>query len=107
MLAQITGGSLLGEFGDRARKAAEYFIERDLAHIVASDMHRPVRVRVPRLSPAFERAVELVGEERARMLFEDTPRNIIDGRDPDLDGPRPLLPKRRRWWRPFTRDTEE
>ena len=107
MLAQITGGSLLGEFGDRARRVAELFIERDLAHIVASDMHRPTQVRVPQLSSAFERAVELVGEERSRMLFEDTPRNIIDGRDPDLDGPRPPLPTRRRWWLPFSRDPED
>lgn len=107
MLAQITAGSLLGEFGDRARRAAEYFIERDLAHIIASDMHRPVRIRIPQLSPAFERAVELVGEERSRMLFEDTPRNIIDGRDPDLSGPRPALPSRRRWLWPFSRDPED
>ncbi len=107
MLAQITGGSLLGEFGERAQKAAEYFIERDLAHVVASDMHRPDRVRLPHLTPAYERTVELVGEERSRMLFEDTPRNIIDGRDPDLGGPRPALPGRRRWWRPFSRSPAE
>ena len=107
MLAQITGGSLLGEFGDRARRAAEYFIEHDLAHIVASDMHRPAKVRIPNLSQAYERAVELVGEERSRILFEDTPRNIIDGRDPDLDSPRPLLPTRHRWWWPFGRPLRE
>ncbi len=107
MLSQITGGSLLGEFGGPAQKAAEYFIERDLAYVVASDMHRPDRVRLPHLTPAYERTVELVGEERARMLFEDTPRNIIDGRDPDLGGPRPALPGRRRWWRPFSRSPIE
>ena len=107
MLVQITAGSLLGEFGSRAQKAAEFFLEHDLAHVAASDMHRSERVRVPQLSGAHHRAEELVGIERARMLFEDSPRNIIDGRDPILGGSLPPLPSRRKWWWPFRRGSGE
>ena len=101
MLAQITAGSLLGDFGNGAKKAAEYFVENNLAHVIASDMHRPRQARLPHLSAAFERTVELVGAEQARRLFEDTPRNLIDGRDPDLDTPRFSPGRSRRKWWPF------
>jgi protein-tyrosine phosphatase len=98
MLVQITGSSLLGEFARPARKAAEAFLALGIAHIVASDMHRPVRIRLPLLSQAHARAVELIGEERARRLFVDTPKAIVEGRDPDVD---PFRTRARRGWWPF------
>ena len=99
MLVQISAGSLTDEFGPEARRAAQNFIQNGLVHAIASDMHRPTRVRAPGLSTAYERTAELAGEETARILFEDNPRSIVDGRDPEIE-PRPATAgRRRRWWR--------
>ena len=98
MLVQISAGSLSDEFGPEARRAAENFIQNGLVHAVASDMHRPTRVRTPHLSTAFEQAVQLAGEEAARVLFEDNPRSIVDGRDPESEPPTSGTGRRRRWW---------
>ena len=99
MLVQISAGSLSDEFGPEARRAAQNFIQNGLVHAIASDMHRPTRVRAPGLSTAYERTAELAGEEAARILFEDNPRSIVDGRDPEIE-PRPATARgRRRWWR--------
>ena len=98
-LTQLSSGSLLGEFGPAARQAAEFFLQNGLIHVVASDMHRPSEVRTPHLSKVYARTVELVGQDTARGLFEDNPRSIVDGRDPDIEMPRAR--SRRRWWWPF------
>jgi protein-tyrosine phosphatase len=41
-LAQVTVGSLTGHFGGVPRRAAEHFVRRGLAHVLASDAHDAV-----------------------------------------------------------------
>lgn len=71
MMAQITAGSLLGSFGSEAKKAAEHFLRRNLAHIIASDAHSPTGHRVPILSRGIAEAAKLVGVEKAHSMVED------------------------------------
>jgi protein-tyrosine phosphatase len=98
MLVQITGSSLTGEFEGAARRAAEAFLKRGLVHMVASDMHRPERVRLPCLATAHARVAELAGADTARRVFEEIPRCVVENRDPGID-PFAELPSRRPWWR--------
>lgn len=101
MLAQITGASLLGEFGGAARKTAEYFVQHGLAHFIASDMHRPTETRTPQLAAAYRRVLELVSEEKASALFQESPTQVVNGRDPEIETPRFQISERRKWWWPF------
>lgn len=40
-LVQVTAGSLAGRFGPASQSAADYLLANDLAHVIASDCHRP------------------------------------------------------------------
>lgn len=73
---QITGGSLLGEFGNPARKCAEEMLRRGWVSIMASDGHGQEKRR-PVLSEARQRCEALAGREVARMLVEDNPARIL------------------------------
>ena len=77
-LMQITAGSLTGTFGDRARAMAEWLLERDLVHFVATDAHGP-NSRRPLLGAAHQRVAELVGRERADRLCRINPGAVARG----------------------------
>jgi protein-tyrosine phosphatase len=78
---QLTGGSLLGQFGRRAQALAERMLEDGLAHILASDAHN-TSSRPPLLSEALEAAAEWIGEEEAWHLVSTRPAGILDNIDP-------------------------
>lgn len=86
-LAQITGGSVLGQFGQKSQQAALTMIRRNLAHIVASDAHDP-SYRRPVLSAAAAEVERLFGADRARSMVIDTPGALVEGED--IDPPEPV-----------------
>lgn len=95
VLAQLTGGSLLGAFGSVAQETAEAMLAHNMAHVIASDSHSAT-MRLPVLSKAMERAAKLVGEDRARSMVKAIPEAIVTGRPIDL--PVPLPYRQRKHW---------
>jgi protein-tyrosine phosphatase len=73
---QVTGQSLLGDFGSRAQKFAERLLDEGLVHVVASDAH-DLEHRPPRLDLAYERVAGEWGEEGARHLFVENPGAVL------------------------------
>ena len=80
--------------GERSRRAAEWLLEHQSLHVLATDAHDTVK-RVPILSTAREAAAEICGEEVAEALVEANPRAIIDNL-PLPYSPRPLLANSRK-----------
>lgn len=78
-LVQITAGSLLGDFGDRARSLAEVLVRSRQVHFVASDAHdtsrRPVGLRRARAAVAA-----LAGPAFADAVTRENPARVADGR---------------------------
>jgi protein-tyrosine phosphatase len=84
-LVQITAASLDGRIGPSSQRAAAYLLERDLAHVIASDAHSP-EIREAGLAAAT-RALKDGG--LARYLTEDAPGAIVAGADlPERPAPR-------------------
>jgi protein-tyrosine phosphatase len=77
-VAQITAGSVLGDFGRSALAACDTFFSRGLVHLIASDAHS-VKRRPPRLSAARQRVRRKWGSDAESLLFEDNPRAVIAG----------------------------
>ena len=78
---QVNSSSILKQklFGDTykfMKKRARYFLERDLVHIVASDMHN-LDSRPPYMKEAYELITKKYGRDRARDLFETNPAKIL------------------------------
>ena len=73
---QVTAGSILGNFGERAQLLAERLLDDNVVTVVASDGHN-AGPRQPRLKAAFAKTTSRCGEERARLLMLDRPRRIV------------------------------
>jgi protein-tyrosine phosphatase len=94
-LTQLTGSSILGRFGERARNYATRMLEGNLAHVISSDAHDPI-YRPPVLSEAREAAAQIVGAERAAEMVAAVPRAIARGEEwepwPSSSEPEPAPP---------------
>ncbi|MDA1189568.1 MAG: tyrosine protein phosphatase [Chloroflexi bacterium] len=96
MLSQITAGSLTGHFGSDVQRFTEDLLRRNLAHIMASDTHRPDGRRSPSLLDGLTAATEIAGNKVAQALVLETPKAILKGSKPKLTPPIHAL--KRRWW---------
>ena len=85
-VVQVTGSSLTGFWGDRARKAALWLMEHEAVHVLATDAHE-MEKRVPILSKSRDAASEICGEEIANAFVEQNPRAIIENQ------PLPYFPR--------------
>ena len=94
MLSQITAGSLLGHFGADVRRFTEDLVRSGLAHVMASDCHRPDGPRAPVLGPGLAAAAELIGAKEAGRLVNEVPRSIVEDRTVIVGRPRPVEPMR-------------
>jgi protein-tyrosine phosphatase len=78
-LIQITAGSLLGDFGGRARTLAESLVRRRQVHFVASDGHDTSR-RPVGLGPARVAVAALTSQDFATAVTCDNPARVAEGR---------------------------
>ena len=76
---QLTGGSLIGQFGKPAQACALELVERDWVTVVATDAHN-LQHRPPNLDLAREALIKLGGEALARRYTDDMPGRIVAGR---------------------------
>jgi protein-tyrosine phosphatase len=99
---QVTGGSLTGTFGPKAKADALRWIGMGLVHFVASDAHN-TRGRPLRLQPAYEVVRDQFGDAKARALFDENPMAAFEGGElphvPEVvpEG-KPGVGQRKRFW---------
>jgi len=86
-LAQVNGGSFMGDFGGAAQASAFTLLRANLVHVVASDAHDD-RERPPRLDAVYRRLAPEIGD-LAGLLFDEVPRAMVhDEALPDTGEPR-------------------
>jgi protein-tyrosine phosphatase len=78
-VVQVTASALTGSWGSRVLRAAEWLLEREAVHVLASDAH-DTKHRVPKLSAARREVEEIYGADVARALVEDNPRALISAK---------------------------
>ncbi len=83
---QVTASALTGWWGERTQAVAQWLLERDAVHVLASDAH-DTKHRVPMLSAGRNAAAEICGAEIARALVEQNPLAVVNGQ------PLPYFPK--------------
>ncbi len=86
---QMTASAVTGFWGERVRRAAQWLLEHDAVHVLATDAHDTEK-RIPVLSTARDAVGEICGEDVAEALVEANPRAIIDSK-PLPYFPRPVL----------------
>lgn len=78
--AQVNKGSLLGEFGDRAKQTAIQLLKEGLVHCISTDMHGIER-RTPSLDGLKDQLLEVIGEEQIDILLKENPKRVLENRD--------------------------
>lgn len=76
-IVQVTGSALTGFWGDRTRRLAQWLLECNAVHILATDAHDTEK-RVPVLSSARAAAAEICGQDVADALVEGNPQAIVN-----------------------------
>lgn len=79
---QINSSSVLKPrlFGDKHKvfkKRARYFLDKNLVHCVASDMHN-LDSRQPHMAEAYQVVEQLYGIQRAQELFVTNPHSLLN-----------------------------
>jgi len=81
-LLQVNGASLLGRYGERARRTATALLTRGRAHYVCSDYHAKGSPRIREYVAELER---IVGPAAAARLVRKNPARLLRGEAP-LEG---------------------
>ena len=76
---QVTAGSITGQFGPAAQRAATAWIGAGLVHFVATDAHDTSK-RAPKARAAIEALRELAGEAVTEALVRRNPAAVIENR---------------------------
>lgn len=85
-IIQITSSALTGSWGERAWSAAQWLLQHQAVHVLATDAHETEK-RVPILSRGRDAAAEICGEEIAQAMVEGNPSAIINNQ------PLPYFPR--------------
>src|SRR4029077_19318988 len=75
-VVQFRASATTGGWGTKASRVAEWLLERDAVHVLATDAHDTTH-RVPMLSAAREKVGKLCGFDVAKALVDDNPRAVI------------------------------
>jgi protein-tyrosine phosphatase len=78
MFVQITAGSLLGRFGETARKMSHALLTSRWVHFLATDAHN-LTSRPPLLSEARDLVAARYGEAYAARLCTENPTAVFNG----------------------------
>ncbi len=79
-LFQLTAMSITGDFGRQIRKFSLHLLKKGYVDFVASDAHSTDR-RIPVLSDAYNEVTDILGTDKARKMFIDNPRAVLDNRE--------------------------
>jgi protein-tyrosine phosphatase len=77
-LVQVTASSLTGDWGPKAKSAAQRLLQRQWTHVLATDAHN-TNLRPPVLSKARVAAQRLAGSRISSALVRENPLAIING----------------------------
>jgi protein-tyrosine phosphatase len=91
VVVQVTASALTGFWGEPVRRSAQWLLQHDAVHVLASDAHDPKR-RKPGLSEARDVVADVCGFDVAQALVDANPRAIISGQ-PLPYFPKPLVKK--------------
>lgn len=95
-LTQITTSSLLGSFGKDIQKFAFEMVDNNLAHLIATDAHRPTGSRGFNLSDGYYQ-LNIFGGTALEQQFKTNAKNVFEGRDLYVDIPTKIVKKKRRF----------
>lgn len=76
ILFQVNAGSITGSSSEKISRLAWKLMEDGLVHMVSTDAHNQ-RSRAPKMSDAFAKVSQRLGNVNAELLFKENPRRVL------------------------------
>ena len=93
VLLQCNLGSVLGKYGNKAKKTVKELLKSHAVSIMASDIHRADTLYLE-IESAIQKLDSIIGKEEREKLVQVNPKKIIEG----LQIPVPIIKKIKKVW---------
>ena len=86
VLFQANFGSIIGQFGDHAKKTVRQLLKNNFIHFLGSDIHRPNGIYT-RMNEVIETLEKTIDKEKIRELTYINPRKVLEDKEIDIETP--------------------
>ena len=89
VLMQANYGSIIGQYGEKAKMIVRKFLENRMIHFLGSDVHRQNTI-YPRIPEILAELNDLIGEEKLEELTTKNPGLVLKNKRINIDEPIPV-----------------
>ena len=89
VLMQANYGSIIGQYGEKAKIIVKKFFENRMIHFLGSDVHRQNTI-YPRIPEILSILNDLIGEEKLEELTNTNPALVLKNKRINIDEPIPV-----------------
>lgn len=86
VLMQANYGSIIGQYGEKAKIIVKKFLENNMIHMLGSDVHRENTI-YPKIPAILSELNELIGEEKLKELTTTNPKLVLNNKRIDIEEP--------------------
>ena len=86
VLMQSNYGSILGQYGEKAKMTVKKFLEANMVHFLGSDVHRQNTI-YKKIPQALQEIENIVGEQKLEELTTINPRLALENKRIDIEEP--------------------
>ena len=86
VLMQANYGSIIGQYGEKAKIIVKKFFENRMIHFLGSDVHRQNTI-YPRIPEILSTLNDLIGEEKLEELTNTNPSLVLKNKRINIDEP--------------------
>ena len=87
VLMQANYGSIIGQYGEKARIIVEKLLENDMIHMLGSNAHRANTI-YPKIPQILSELNNLIGEEKLKKLTTINPKLVLNNKRIEIEEPR-------------------
>lgn len=89
VLFQLNLGSILGEYGKKAKKTAQKLLKHNMVHFLGTDTHRTNMI-YNRINEAIEELKKILKEEQIGNLLENNAKKVLQNEKVNIELPIPI-----------------
>jgi protein-tyrosine phosphatase len=86
VLMQANYGSIIGQYGEKAKIIVKKFFESNMIHFLGSDVHRlnTIYPKIPKILPVIEK---IIGKEKLEELTTTNPKLVLNNKKIEIEEP--------------------
>ena len=86
VLMQANYGSIIGQYGEKAKMIVRRLLENNMIHFLGSDVHRQNTI-YPKIPQILEEIADIIGEEKLEEITTKNPKLVLNNKKIEIDEP--------------------